>query len=1060
MTVDLFSEPFLEPGFSLSFRVVHLKRKIAHLKRKVGNPNGIKPKRYVVPVLRKMTVILLRVFRDVVLSSRTHCEDALTQTISLSFFIVVMIFFQQPIWFFLLIPIVCSFYFWRIPTRFLTCLRFVIFFLIVLAMTQPMFLLPARRGTIIVIADRSRSMPNDAATTQKLAINLLLQHIGIAQDGNRLGVVSFGAKSLPERLPAGRETGTFGEFTAEIQSDASNLSNAIETALSLIPLNNKGRLLILSDGRWTGNPPTQLVSQLVQRGIAVDYRVIERPIVGDIAILSLDAPDRVLPEEVFKITGWVYVPVAQETDYELFQNNILVAAGTRSLVSGNNRFEFFLKAGNSGVLSCELRVRGHDNDPVPENNSARKLVGVEGEKPILILVPPSATGSPPASKLAAILGNSAITTEIANGSEIHWSLPFLSRYSGIVLDNIPSSSIGISGMELIAAWLKQTGSGLMLTGGKNSYALGGYYQSPLDAVLPLSMELRKEHRKLAVAIAILMDRSGSMGMVVPDGRIKMDLANLGAAEVLNILTPFDEVAVLTCDTHAQTIIPLKQNSNPQNDRHKILSIAPGGGGIFVYVGLSAASKILARANADTKHIILFTDADDTEQPEDYVRLLTACKNAGITCSVIALGTENGATAELCKNIANIGGGNIYFTEHANDLPRLFALDTFTVARSTFLEDATPFHFTGGIITLTGTTLSTPPNLGGYNLCYLKSGALASAVTDDDYQAPIIASWQAGLGRVLCYTGQVDGSYTGSMASWQDYPSMLTSLVRWTAGRTEELPNNMLLTQHLNNGTCQIRLHLDPELNQPPTTTPSLSILKQTSDHRLETENIALHWLEPSLLGTNIALTGNETIQATILLTEEGNNIPKRFQLPPVCLPYSPEFSPTLGNRIGQNGANSLQQLATMTGGHERLDLPKMWNDIPNVPRYFDLSSCFIYAAIICLVAEIFQRRTGWISAWGNRWSNKIRPNNRQLLNSNNNNAKNNNNPKTISLSLFRRFAPQNILRHNHSENSTPPSTPSVPATTEKQNKEQTVPSDGVSDALQKAKHASQNRIGK
>jgi Mg-chelatase subunit ChlD len=981
-----------------------------------------------------------------------------------------MMFFQQPIWFFLLIPIVCSLYFRRIPTQLLTVLRLAVLLLIVSAMAQPMLKLPTQSGCIIVLADRSRSMPTGSATTQKHAVNLLLNHIG---KEDRLGVVAFGAKSFAERIPAGPAAGTFGEFTANVQADASNLNSAIENALSLIPVGDKGRLLILSDGRWTGNHPNQLAAQLVQRGIAVDYRLLERPAVGDIAVLSIEAPDRVLPEEVFKITGWVHAPVTQNVEYELLQNGVVAQKGTRSLASGNNRFDFQLKAGTPGALSCELQIHAQENDPVPENNSARKLVGIEGNKPLLVIVPHSKNGSSaPASKFADVLNNSAIETEISDGTGVRWSLPFLSRYSGIVLENVSTSQIGIFSMELIAEWIKQTGSGLMLTGGKNSYALGGYYQSPLDTVMPVSMELRKEHRKLAVAVAILMDCSGSMGMMVPGGKIKMDLANLGAAEVLKILTPMDEVAVLICDTGVQTIIPLKQNTNPQDDRNRILTVGPGGGGIFVYVGLAATSKILVQAQAGTKHIILFTDADDTEQPEDYVQLLTACKNAGMTCSVIALGTEDGTTADLCKDIARVGGGNIYFTEQANDLPRLFALDTFTVSRSTFLEEPTPFHFTGGMMTLTGMMLTAPPNLGGYNLCYTKPGALVSAATDDDYKAPIIASWQAGLGRVLCYTGQIDGSYTGQMADWEDYPSMLAGFGRWTAGRTETLPNNMMLTQQLDDGSCQIRLHLDPEQNQSFAALPAVTVLKQTPGIGLETETVPLRWLDPSMLGANIVLTGNETIQATLLLTEKGETVPKPFQLPPVCLPYSPEFRPS-GNG---KGVETLRYLAATTGGCERMELPEMWNDIPKVPRYFDLSTWLIYAAILCLVAEIFQRRTGLISVWSNRLLNRIRRipvSGKQRLQPENNSNRSNETPDTDtnnddsnaqSLSLFRRWTmrkeQRKILRRKHSETSVPNIRPVDPATMLPQKEESAASANDVSDALQKAKQSSRTRTGK
>ncbi len=965
-------------------------------------------------------------------------------------------FFQQPIWFLLLIPIACSLYFWRIPSKVLSALRIVALLLIILAMAVPMVQLPTRSGTIVVVADRSRSMPTDAKERQRHSINLLQQHVG---KEDRLGVVSFGARSFPDRIPSGVGAGEFSDFLFDVQPDASNLNDAMENALSLIPVGDKGRLLVLSDGRWTGENPAQMISRLVQRGIAVDYRIMERPVVGDVAVVSVDAPERVLPDEVFKVVGWISVPVSQEIEYELRDNDRIAASGKRVMNAGTNRLEFLLKAAVPGAMTCEIKVWGADKDPVPENNTARKLVGVEGDKPLLLIAPRSESGGAPSSRLAEVLRAAAIETEVTDGIGVRWSLPFLSRYSGIVLENAPSSQIGPQGMELIAQWVKETGSGLMFTGGKNSYALGGYYQSPLDEIMPVSMELRKEHRKLAVAVAILMDCSGSMGMMVDGGRCKMDLANMGSAEVLKILTPMDEVAVFTCDTGVQTIVPLKANTNPEGDRARILSTGPGGGGIFVYTGLLATTKALAGAKAQTKHVILFTDADDTEEPGDYIRLLTACKKAGMTCSVIALGTEAGYTADLCKEIAKVGGGNIYFTEQANDLPRLFALDTFTISRSTFLEDPTPFHFTGGMTTLTGMPFKDPPKLGGYNLCYIKPGAMPGAVTDDEYKAPIVSSWQAGLGRVLCYTGQVDGPFTGGMAKWDQYNSMLASFGRWTAGRAEVLPNNMMLTQKIDDGSCQIRLHLDPEQDNSFEAMPMVTILKQTPGIGLETETRPLRWLEPELLGTNVVLTGNETIQATVKMTYDG--VVKPYQLPPVCLPYSPEFRPSGSGK----GAETLRHLAATTDGVERTELPGMWSDIPKVPRYFDLSSWLLYAAIFCLVGEIFQRRTGWISAWGKRLAAKVRK--LPMIREFDREEEQGPEEREKSVSVFRKLSMRRERRKMQQEN-TDASAPAAKAVSgsaavkEKEPEKTATPGEpgGVFDALKKAKQSSRSRTGK
>ena len=71
-------------------------------------------------------------------------------------------------------------------------------------------------------------------------------------------------------------------------------------------------------------------------------------------------------------------------------------------------------------------------------------------------------------------------------------------------------------------------------------------------------------------------------------------------------------------------------------------------------------------------------------------------------------------------------------------------------------------------------------IGGYNLCYLRPEATLGTVTLDEYKAPVTASWQAGMGRVVCYTGEADGKYAGAIKNWDRVGDYYTSLARWTA----------------------------------------------------------------------------------------------------------------------------------------------------------------------------------------------------------------------------------------------------------------------------------------
>ncbi|HBT76916.1 MAG TPA: hypothetical protein DEB39_08320 [Planctomycetaceae bacterium] len=775
---------------------------------------------------------------------------------------------------------------------------------------------------------------------------------------DRVGVVSFAAQPYPERPLQGTVGGTrFARFASESAADSSNLSGAIEQALTMLPGGEKGRLLILSDGLWTGDNPNNLVSRLIQRGVAVDFRMMQRSVAGDIAVVAVEGPEKVLPDEVFKLTGWIRVPVAQEVEYELLRDDQVVLAGRRALASGDRRIEFQLKAGKPGSLNYALRVKSDTVDPVPENNTARKLIGVEGAKPLLLLAARNESGAVADSKLAGIFTAAGVDTEVSAGDRVQWSIPTLSAYSGLVFENVPSQQVGAYGMELIAEWVRQSGTGLMVTGGRQSYAMGGYYKSPLDPILPVSMELRKEHRKLAIAVLAVLDCSGSMGAMVGGGKIKMDLANLGAAELFSILSPLDEVGVMVYDTAPNIVVPLKPNTTPQADRVKTLRTGPGGGGILVNAALRDALGMLSKSPCETKHIILFSDATDSEQPGDYRALMSRAKAAGITCSVIGMGLPGDCDVPMLIDLARVAGGQFYLTEDVAELPRLFAQDTFVIARSTFIEDPTEVRITGGMNTLTGRYFGNPPKIGGYNLCYIKDGALPSVLSVDEYNAPIVASWQAGLGRALCYTGQVDGKYTGPIAGWENYSSLLASLGRWTAGRTESLPNNMMLAQEIRDGSLIVKLFLDPEREEASfERLPQVSLLRQTPGLGLRSETVPMRFTEPEMLTATIPLSGSETLQATVSIDESGVTHPVR--LAPVCLPYSPEFRPVESGK----GRDTLLALAEATEGMERIDLSGIWNDIPRVPRLFDLSTWLLYVVIVLFLMEIFERRTGLMSA--------------------------------------------------------------------------------------------------
>lgn len=852
-----------------------------------------------------------------------------------------MVVLFQPAWLLLLVPLAVALWIWPPPNKGLRILRAAVFVLIVLAMAQFALRLPDRAGIVVVVADRSESMPPNAAASQKEIIELLQKTM---KPRDLLGVVSFGQQAVIERTP---QRGAFAGFTAKVGANQSALADAIDTALTLIPLDAGGRILVLSDGKWTGRDPAGAAARAAGRGIAIDYRLMSRPQIGDVAIQSFVTPDVVQPGQGFVLTAWVQSPTDQQIRYQLRRGRTVIAAGSKHVSTGLTRLMFRDIAPETGVCEYVVAVVGPEPDPVPENNQARALVGVEGTRPMLVV---SSAGEN--SGLVKLLRACGLEITARTPAQCHWSLEELACFSAVLIENVSANLIGFTGMETLALWVEQTGRGLMLTGGQKAYGQGGYFKSPLERVLPISMEMRREHRKLSLAVVVALDRSGSMAVPVGGGRVKMDLANLGTVQVLDLLSPTDEFGVIAVDSSPHIIVPIDTVEKNAALRGKILSIDSMGGGIFIYEALSAAARMIISSKAGTRHIILFADAADSEEPGQYRELLEKCREANITVSVIGLGTEADVDAELLKDIARRGGGECYFTANAEEIPRLFAQDTLTVARSTFVEEPTKFQFTAAYGLLGLPLAADPPALGGYNLCYIRPEAMLGAVTTDEYAAPVVAFWNAGSGRVLCFCGEADGRFSGPFANWNHIGEFYSTLARWTAGKHATLPNEMLLVQQIRDGACFVQLHLDPERKADVFSgTPRVRTLHGLPGAKPEKIETAMEWKSADLLEAVIPIAGAETVLNTV---EVPGHTP--VALPPVCLPYSPEFAPEQPGR----GAVALAQLAAATGGRERVHLPQIWAELPVKRRFVELTPWLLIVAVVLFLLEILERRTGWL----------------------------------------------------------------------------------------------------
>ena len=924
----------------------------------------------------------------------------------------------QPAAFLILLPLLALFTFRRLPTRVLNFIRILIYIMVAAAMAGISVRLPERTGTLVVLTDLSRSMP-DGARQEMDSLIRRLEHS--APDSSKLSVISFAGTPFVEKLP---DSAAFpGLKTEPSEPHATDIAGAIDAALELIPSDASGRILLLSDGlHTTGSPVAASAAMAATRGVAIDYRLLSRGSADDAAVLSVDAPLRAAPGVIYTVSARLYAQTSGPAVCRIRKNGGVWLTREVRLRRGVTTVSWRDKTNSPGTANYEVELvlpEGAPADPVPENNRVRRIVSIEGRKPVLLVT------ASPTKNLARILREAGLDVKVMEPSSAALAPEVLGGVSGVIFENVKASSFGMDSLARLKGLVSAGSLGFMMTGGKSSFALGGYYRSELEDVLPVTLEQRNEVRKGTNAVVVVLDRSGSMSMTNSKGISKMSLANTATVEVLNLLSDVDHIGVIAVDSSPHTVVGLAPVADVRGRATKIRSIESRGGGIFTYTGLKAAFEMLTKSDIPSRHIILFADASDAEEPGAYKELLDTAEANGITVSVVGLGTKSDCDAAFLMDVAKRGNGLAYFTDKAEELPRIFAEDTFVMVRSTFLTDPVKALLQPAATVLPGSgKFSRTYDFNGCNLTYLRPGCDAVLLTDNEDRAPIAATGTFGLGRVAAFCAEADGRYTGPFAQDPGAVPFLTSLVTWMTASDDEGADYMI-TQEIRNGSHYAALELDPARTADPfRNTPVLTAVFCDDSGRTETRKYPLAWDGPDRLVSEVPLSGGNIVLGSI----QWDNA-RPHPLVPVELPYSPEFNP------GRTSGRELAELLRAGGGRERIAVEETWDDIPKRLRAFPLTPFFCLAAILLFLFEIAERRFLLIG--------------RFFVAKKKEDAEGKDSGSEVKSGVR---LPRKRRKTPHTANSNPaPETPASVQESEQEDKSEPAPADSISAALKKAR---------
>jgi Mg-chelatase subunit ChlD len=752
---------------------------------------------------------------------------------------------------------------------------------LLLALADPVAPRPAARTAVVVdVSDSARPAALEAARAAQAA--------GLPEDAELW--LAAGEPAEVASVPT--------DVDPLLRPDRSDLSRA----LSAVAARGVGRVLLISDGR-----DTRGALDAARPPVPVD--VLPVPTRVNARLADLDLPVDAAPGATVRVEARLTSDRSGPARIELRVGDDVVASRRVRLESASRSVAFRVDLPQRGPVRVEASLAVDWDQPTADDALAATLE-LAARDPVWVV------GDPATARLLREQG-----VDVRELAPEELELPIT---AGAVVLRAASNRFTTGQLQALADWVDD-GGGLLMTGGPQSFGLGGWYRTPVEAVLPVDGDLRSDVRVPLVAMVMVLDRSQSMAGGSPS---KIGLARQGAAEVVELAFERDLLGLIAFSDESEWAFELR----PATARGKLEMLAAirglaTGGGTLLGPALEAALDALRDSDAAIKHAIVLSDGRLYDgsgpfagPPVDLVGEAEAARQDGISISTIAVGAE--ADFARLRALAEAGGGRYYEALDVATLPRIFAGEALTATRSLVREEpGAPAARAHPLLA----GLEPPPAPDAYVATTLKSDA--EALWSYGPEETLLSVRRQGLGRTAAFTTDLS-AWAGDLGGWTPLPGLLADVVRWLAARPDRFA--AALRDAGPGGGAELRV----DAVDDGRFLDGLALSVRTGG-----EEVPLRSIGPGRYGARLPPSAaGEPVVVT-----DGREVVARARF----LAQDPEFADV-------DGRASLRALAETSGGRV-LEAGSPWDPGP-APRPRSLAGWVAAAAALLLLAELVARR--------------------------------------------------------------------------------------------------------
>jgi uncharacterized membrane protein len=533
---------------------------------------------------------------------------------------------------------------------------------------------------------------------------------------------------------------------------------------------------------------------------------------------------------------------------------------------------------------------GPADDKLAQNNRASAVTFVAGPGHILVV---SAEPREAQNLMKAMKGASIDARGIGAG-EFPAQLPGLLDVDAIVLVNTPNDLFTMGQQDMICRYVTDLGGGLVIVGGPQSYGAGGWLGSPVAKIIPVDMDPPQKKQMPKGALVLIMH-----ACEMPQGNF---WGKTVAIEAVRVLSKHDLIGVLDYSwsgggAGGHWVYPLSPAGDKRACIAQINQMEMGDMPDFG-TPVQAAHDALKAATAGQKHIIIISDGDPQMPSPALINDLVKEK---ITVTGVAVFPHDPSQVQSLYTLARATRGQFYNPKSPDELPKIFIKEAQVVRRSLIIEDPFQPRIASGLSDiLRGVTAL--PVLDGRVLTGPKGG-LSEVVLATTDKEPVLATEQAGLGRVAAFTSSADSRWAGKWLAWGGFDRFWEQTVRWAAKSPQATDCEAFADVQGRDVTLTV------EAVQPGGKFVQFAnIVGQVIAPDMTTRPLELSQIGPGQYRANFQADQGGSFLVNLRYRRSGENQADQLVQSVVTVPFAPEFEDLTDN------AALLAQVAEITGG--------------------------------------------------------------------------------------------------------------------------------------------------